>query len=166
MLFYATASWIEHGFACTIPNKKNTHIRPSYICDIIAGSVRLFYESLQFFFFKLMNRESCSNYVAQSIGTLFSRAICLTSFRFGQFFSFWTIFSLECGVRLEGVLSPHLFNVNRNDVIKTVSQSNYCCNIYTFCTRKYIYVRIDDLIADNNVSVYVVGLIKKNYLHL
>jgi exonuclease III len=69
-------------------------------------------------------------------------SICLTCVHFGS--SVTSFFSLERGVRQGGVLSPHLFNIYIDDVIKTVSNSNYCCNIRFTCVSIFMYA--DDLI--------------------
>lgn len=54
------------------------------------------------------------------------------------------VFSLECGVRQGGVLSPHLFNMYIDDVIRHISDSKYCCNIRFTCVSIFMYA--DDLI--------------------
>jgi exonuclease III len=68
--------------------------------------------------------------------------ICKTCVRFGSSVSAFV--SLKCGVRQGGVLSPHLFNIYIDDVIKTVSNSNYCCKVHFSCVSIFMYA--DDLI--------------------
>jgi len=50
-------------------------------------------------------------------------------------------FSLECGVRQGGVLSPHLGNLYMDDVIKVLSNIFY--NLRFTCVNIFVYV--DDL---------------------
>jgi exonuclease III len=65
-----------------------------------------------------------------------------TCVRFGAVMS--SFVSLECGVRQGGVLSPHLFNIYIDDVIKRISNSKYCCNLLFTCVSIFMYA--DDLI--------------------
>jgi Reverse transcriptase (RNA-dependent DNA polymerase) len=90
-------------------------------------------------FIKLMNR-AVPIVLLEVLEHWFS--ICLTCIRFGS--SVTSFFSLECGVRQGGVLSPHLFNIYIDDVIKTVSHSKFCCNIRFSCVSIFMYA--DDLI--------------------
>ena len=69
-------------------------------------------------------------------------SIHTTCVRFGSAMS--SFFSLECGVRQGGVLSPHLFNIYIDDVIRHISNSKYCCNIRFTCVSIFMYA--DDLI--------------------
>ena len=68
--------------------------------------------------------------------------ICLTCVRFGLAVS--SFVSLECGVRQGGVLSPHLFNIYIDDIIKKVSNSNYSCNLLFTCISPFMWA--DDLL--------------------
>ena len=68
--------------------------------------------------------------------------ICVTCVRFGSSVS--SFISLECGVRQGGVLSPHLFNIYIDDIIKKVSNCNYSCNVRFTCVSIFMYA--DDLI--------------------
>ena len=65
-----------------------------------------------------------------------------TCVRFGSAVS--SFVSLECGVRQGGVLSPHLFNIYMDDVIKQISISKHCCNLRFACVSIFMYA--DDLI--------------------
>jgi len=62
--------------------------------------------------------------------------------RFGSAVSAFV--SVECGVRQGGVLSPHLFNIYIDDVIKVISNSKYCCNLRFTCMS--IFMNTDNLI--------------------
>lgn len=65
-----------------------------------------------------------------------------TCVRFGSAVS--SFVSLECGVRQGGVLSPHLFNIYIDDVIKRISNSKFCCNLRFACVSIFMYA--DDII--------------------
>jgi exonuclease III len=65
-----------------------------------------------------------------------------TCVRFGTAVS--SFVSLECGVRQGGVLSPHLFNIYIDGIIKQVSNSKYCCNLRFACVSIFMYA--DDII--------------------
>ena len=74
-----------------------------------------------------------------------------TCVRFGSAMS--SFVSLECGVRQGGVLSPHLFNIYVDDVIKHISISKYCGNVRLTCVCIFMYA--DDLILMSpSVTVY------------
>ena len=69
-------------------------------------------------------------------------SIHTTCVRFGSAMS--SFVSLKCGVRQGGVLSPHLFSIYIDDVIKHISSSKYCCDVRFVCVNIFMYA--DDLI--------------------
>jgi hypothetical protein len=68
--------------------------------------------------------------------------ICASCIRWGSATSKFVTF--DCGVRQGGVLSPHLFAIYIDGVIKKILQSKFCCKIRFTCVSIFMYA--DDLL--------------------
>jgi len=90
-------------------------------------------------FIKLMDRM-LPNKLLATLEYWFS--ICFTCVRWGAKFS--GFFKLVCGIRQGGVLSPHLFAVYIDDLIKLIQSSNVGCMIGVISMNILVYA--DDII--------------------
>ena len=79
-----------------------------------------------------------------------------TCVRFGPAMSSFVV--LECGIRHEGVLSPHLFSIYIDDVIKHIPNSRYCCNLRFICASILMYVDNNNNNAVGNASYVVIAI--------
>ena len=90
-------------------------------------------------YIKLMNRSVPNMLLAVLENWFHIHTTCVS---FGSAMS--SFFCLEYGIRQGGVLSPQLFNMYIDDVIRHTSNSKYCCNIRFTCVNIFMYA--DDLI--------------------
>jgi len=90
-------------------------------------------------YIKLMNRCIPAQ-VLSVLENWFS--LCLSCVKWGQAVSYF--YELKTGVRQGGVLSPFLFGIFIDDLVKLVSKSNIGCRIGASCTAIFLYA--DDVI--------------------
>ena len=69
-------------------------------------------------------------------------AMCLSCVKWGSVFS--RFYGLNTGVRQGGVLSPYLFSIFIDDLVKYVNKANVGCRIRAICTAIFLYA--DDVI--------------------
>ena len=90
-------------------------------------------------YIKLMNR-SIPVQVLSVLENWF--ALCLSCVKWGSVMSYFYV--LKTGVRQGGVLSPFLFSVFIDDLVKLVNKDNIGCRIGASCTAIFLYA--DDII--------------------
>ena len=108
-------------------------------------------------FIKLMERM-VPNKLLTTLESWFN--ICATCIRWGNIYSRYI--TLKCGIRQGGVLSPYLFAVFIDDVVKLVHSSKHGCHIGTVNFSIYLYAD-DILIVAPSVSAlqHLVRLVEK-----
>ena len=82
--------------------------------------------------------------------------MCASCVRWGSEVSRFV--SLNCGVRQGGVLSPHLFEIYIDDVIKKISNRKYCCKIKFTCVSVFMYA--DNLFLLSPSVTYLQSIIR------
>ena len=90
-------------------------------------------------YIKLMNRLIPMQ-VLKVLENWFS--LCLSCVKWGSVKSYF--YELETGVRQGGVLSPFLFGIFIDDLVKLVNEANVGCKIGTSCAAIFLYA--DDVI--------------------
>jgi len=68
--------------------------------------------------------------------------MCLLCVKLGFVISHF--YELKTGVRQGGILSPHLFSIFIDDLVKYVNKANVGCRIHAICTAIFLYA--DDVI--------------------
>jgi len=90
-------------------------------------------------FIKLMDR-SLPVHVLSVLENWF--AMCLSCVKWGSVTS--RFYELKTGVRQGGVLSPYLFSIFIDDLVRYVNKANVGCRIRAICTAIFLYA--DDII--------------------
>jgi len=91
--------------------------------------------------------------------------ICITCVRWGSCYS--NFFTLACGVRQGGVLSPHLFNVYIDEIVNSVAKSNASISFNFICMSIFLYAD-DILLISPSVSLLqkLVNIVENDLLQL
>ena len=110
-------------------------------------------------FLKLMSKMIPKNLLS-TLEHWFS--ISETCIRWGNCFSKFIV--LTCGIRQGGVLSPYLFAVFIDDVIKLVHNSNYGCNIGIFNCSIFLYADDILIVAPSVLALQKLILLVEQYL--
>jgi len=136
----------KKGIGCshaiyTVKNVVDHFVRQGSTVNLCALDLKKAFDKMNHhgLFIKLMDRM-LPNKLLATLEYWFS--ICFTCVRWGAKFS--GFFKLVCGIRQGGVLSPHLFAVYIDDLIKLIQSSNVGCMIGVISMNIFVYA--DDII--------------------
>ena len=136
----------KKGLSCshavyTIRNVVDSYVNGGSAVNLCALDLTKAFDKMNHFglFIKLMDRLIPTN-LLKVLEHWFS--VCYTCVRWNGITS--DFFKLKCGIRQGGVLSPHLFAVFIDDIIKTVGKRNIGCKSYQLCASIFLYA--DDIL--------------------